>query len=158
MSATADKLVVLGGQKATRGIDDNSSASSSTSLVTLGKAKAVAQSYADTRANGIVTFNGSSSASSLATSYSTSVMTITLTSFQAANQAFNIASATSHSSISSSDTVNWVFPAGTTGVKTFHLSGAVAGKITITSSASVASVAKSANMVTALLTGGGVIT
>lgn len=153
MSATADKLVVVGGKNATRGIDDASSASSSTSLVTVKKATALANSAT----NGVVTFNGSSSGSSLATSYSTSVMTITLTTSQAANKAFNITSATSHSSISASDTVSWVFPAGTTGVKLFHLSGNVAGKVTITSSASVASIAKSANMVWAIL-GSGVTT
>lgn len=148
MTATVDKLVTVGGNP-TRVIDDGSSASSSTSIPTVNKVK----SLAEKRINGILTLDGSSIASGLSTSYAASTMTVTLTASQANNQAFVIQNATSHSSISASDDVTWIFPASTTGVKSFYMSGSVTGTVQVgTASSAALSIAKTAGVTTAVLT------
>lgn len=163
MTATVDKLVTVGGNP-TRVIDDGSSASSSTSIPTVNKVKSLvstakssaissAQTYAEKRINGILTLDGSSIASGLSTSYAASTMTVTLTASQANNQAFVIQNATSHSSISASDDVTWIFPASTTGVKSFYMSGSVTGTVQVgTASSAALSIAKTAGVTTAVLT------
>lgn len=138
MTATIDK-VLTHGNAADRTIEDGSSASSSTSIPTINKVNSIANK----RTGGVLTFNGSSLSSALSTSYSASVMTVTLTSAQADNQVFRVTSATSHSSISASDDIQFVFPAESTGGKFIQKSTNVSVSFKNGSGATTASIAKS---------------